>query len=68
MVRKALFVFVMLLGLAAIPRQAIAGCTTDLFDCYQRAARQDSFWYRFAEGLDCELDYAGCVRRRLTGF
>jgi hypothetical protein len=66
MVKKVLFALVVLAGFAA-PRPAMAGCTTDLLDCFGRAARQDSFWYRSAAGLDCELDYTDCVRRRIIG-
>jgi len=66
MVKKFVFLAVVLTGLAA-PRPAVAGCTTDLLDCYGRAARIDSFWYRSAAGLDCELDYTDCARRRLIG-
>jgi hypothetical protein len=58
-------------GLAAMPRAAAAdpgsGCTTTLADCYEAAAKIDSFWYRWAAGLDCELDYAECVRVKLVG-
>ena len=67
MVKKTVLALVVLAGFAAAPRQAIAGCTTDLGDCYERAAKIDSFWYRWAAGVDCELDYADCVRRRLIG-
>jgi hypothetical protein len=67
MVRKVLFVMVVLMGFAAVPQPAFAGCTVDLFSCYERAAREDSFWYRWAAGIDCELDYTDCVRRRLIG-
>ena len=67
MVKKLLFAFVVLTGLAATPRPALAGCTTDLADCYERAAKIDSFWYRWAAGLDCELDYTECVRIKLMG-
>jgi hypothetical protein len=66
MVKKVLFALVVLTGFAA-PRSAMAGCTTDLLDCFGRAAKSDSFWYRSAAGLDCELDYTDCVRRRLIG-
>jgi hypothetical protein len=45
----------------------MAGCFGDLADCYERASRVDSFWYRWAAGLDCEVDYADCLRRRLIG-
>ena len=48
-------------------REAKAGCFTDLADCYQRAANIDSFWYRWAAGLDCELDLVECTRQKLIG-
>ena len=67
MVKKILMAFVVLAGFAATPSPAIAGCTTDLGDCYARAAKVDSFWYRWAAGIDCELDYTECVRRKLIG-
>jgi hypothetical protein len=67
MVKKILLALVVITGFAATPRPALAGCTTDLADCYERASRVDSFWYRWAAGLDCELDYTDCVRRRLIG-
>jgi hypothetical protein len=57
---------VFLTGLAA-PRPALAGCTTDLADCYARAAKVDSFWYRWAAGIDCELEYTDCVRQKIFG-
>jgi hypothetical protein len=67
MVKKILFVAIILMGFVAIPRQAMAGCTTDLADCYVAAAQIDSAWYRWAAGLDCELDFAECVRIKLVG-
>jgi hypothetical protein len=67
MVKKILFAMVVLMGIAAVPRSAFAGCTVDLIDCYGRAAKEDGFWMRSAMGLDCELDYADCVRRKLLG-
>jgi hypothetical protein len=67
MVKKTVFAFVVLVGLAAVPQPAFAGCTTDLGDCYLRAAKIDSFWYRWATGIDCELDYTDCVRRHVIG-
>ena len=51
----------------AQPLYASAGCTTGLADCYQRAANIDSFWYRWAAGLDCELDFVECARIKLIG-
>jgi hypothetical protein len=68
MVKKTLLALVVLAGFAGAPRPAIAGgCTTDLLDCYTAAAKIDSFWYRWAGGLDCELNYTDCVRRRVIG-
>ena len=67
MVKKLLLSAIVLTGFMAVPRTAMAGCTIELLDCYGRAARIDNFWYRSAAGLDCELDYAGCVRQRLIG-
>jgi hypothetical protein len=67
MLKKILFGVILLAGFAAAPRPAFAGCTTDLADCYERAAQIDSFWYRWAAGLDCELDYTECVRIKLVG-
>ena len=67
MVKKMLFVLIVLGGFLADARPALAGCTTALGDCYQEAAQVDSFWYRWAAGLDCELDYAECVRIKLVG-
>ena len=68
MVKKMLMTLAVIASCLAAERPALAGCTTDLADCYVRAARVDSFWYRWATGLDCELDYVGCVRTRLKGL
>lgn len=67
MVKKVLLTLVVLAGLVAVPRSAMAGCTVQLAECYEAAAKIDSFWYRWAAGLDCELDYAECVRIKLIG-
>jgi 4-amino-4-deoxy-L-arabinose transferase-like glycosyltransferase len=67
MVKKVLLGAIVLLGFIAVPRPAMAGCTTNLLDCYYRAAKVDDFWYRWASGLDCELSYTDCVRRALIG-
>jgi hypothetical protein len=67
MVKKIVLTVVVLAGSFAAPRPASAGCTTNLADCFTAAAKIDSFWYRWAAGLDCELDYAECVRIKLIG-
>ncbi|HEX5475612.1 MAG TPA: hypothetical protein VFX12_13215 [Vicinamibacterales bacterium] len=55
------------MALVSAPRTSLAGCTTRLADCYVRSAKVDSFWYRWASGLDCELDYVECARVKLIG-
>jgi hypothetical protein len=67
MVKKVLLSAVVLMGCMAVPRAAMAGCGGDLLDCYTAAAQIDNFWYRSAAGLDCELQYAGCIRLVLIG-
>jgi len=70
MVKKGLISVLVLACFVAAPRPAMAlmaGCASDLLDCYTRAANIDSFWYRTAAGLDCELDFADCARQRLIG-
>ena len=52
---------------SARPGYANLGCATGLAGCYQRAAGVDSFWYRWAAGLDCELDFVECARIKLIG-
>ena len=67
MLKKTLFALVVLTGFLGSARPAMAGCTLALVRCYERAAREDGFWIRWVEGLDCELEYTGCVRRVLLG-
>ena len=67
MVKKILLAAFVLTGVAASPQPVLAGCTTALADCYVEAAKIDSLWYRWAAGLDCELDYVECVRVKLIG-
>jgi len=63
----------MVLGLFTIAsfssavRPADAGCATTLADCFYRAADVDSFWYRWASGIDCELDFIECARIKIMG-
>ena len=68
MVKKTLMTLAVIAGCLAAPRPAMAGCTTTLADCYLAAAKIDSFWSRWAAGLDCELDYTECVRIKLVGM
>jgi hypothetical protein len=67
MVKKIVLALVVFTGAVAVPRQAMAGCATTLADCYVAAAKVDGFWYRWAAGLDCELDFVECTREKLIG-
>ena len=67
MVKKILSAAFVLAGLVASPQPVFAGCTTALADCYVVASKIESFWYRWAAGIDCELDYVECVRVKLIG-
>lgn len=49
-------------------RTTLAGCFLDLEACYYRAARLDSWVDRWLAGLDCELDFAACIRQRIGGW
>lgn len=52
---------------AGFVRPADARCATGILECYQRAANIESFWYRWAAGVDCELDFVECTRVKLVG-
>jgi hypothetical protein len=67
MVKKTVLALAVVAGFAAVPSNAFAGCTIELGDCYVRAAKESSLLRMWAAGLDCELDYTDCVRRRLIG-
>ena len=67
MVKNVLLSALVMMALVVAPRPAKAGCNTDLLDCYARAATIDSFWYRTAAALNCELDFADCLRLALVG-
>jgi hypothetical protein len=43
-------------------------CFTNLSNCYLRAALVDGIWMRFSAGMDCELDFASCLREDLAGW
>ena len=67
MVTKILLTALVLVGAVAVPRPAMASCNTAMLQCFEAAAKIDSFWYRWAAGLDCELNYIECTRIKLIG-
>jgi hypothetical protein len=70
MVKKMLVAVVIISGVLAMPSPATAAadrCVTTFGRCMEAAAKVDSFWYRWAAGLDCELDFTECVRIKLIG-
>ena len=54
-------------ALTSAVRTADARCATGLADCYYSAANVDSFWYRWAAGIDCELNFIECSRIKIMG-
>ena len=67
MVTKILLTALVLVGAVAVPRPAMAVCNTQMLQCFEAAAKIESFWYRWAAGLDCELNYAECIRIKIIG-
>ncbi len=72
--RKIVLLLFLVLGLSALSTPALAfdehdghGCATELGHCWERAAQIESFWYRWAAGLDCELDFIECARIKIIG-
>lgn len=43
------------------------GCFVRLRDCYYRAAKESYWGDMWLRGLDCELEFVDCVRRRVIG-
>lgn len=73
--RKVVLVMLLAIALSAVTSgTALAfdetekkGCTWTLFECFEAAAQIESFWYRTAAALDCELDYIECARIKIMG-
>ena len=42
-------------------------CRAGLRECFFRAALESNYWYMWRKGLDCEVDFADCVRHVLLG-
>jgi hypothetical protein len=68
--RKGFLSLLVLTGLMLLvdARAARAGCVMDLWTCYHRAARYDTWWERTFAGIDCELDFTECTRRKIGGW
>lgn len=65
--KKLLVVLMLGAAMSAAPTAAFAGCFEDLGDCYNEAAKIDSWVSRWLAGLDCELDFIECTRIKLVG-
>ena len=65
--KKLLLTLSVAAALNAVPTPAIAGCTDELAACFYRVAARDSFMSRWTGGIDCELDYVECARRKILG-
>jgi hypothetical protein len=57
----------MLLAVASTTAHAAnpAACTVTLIGCYDRAAQYPTFLLRAAAGIDCDINFAACVRAAL---
>jgi hypothetical protein len=73
--RKIVLLLFLVLALTAVSTPALAfddehddhGCATELGHCFESAAQIESFWYRWAAGIDCELDFIECARIKIFG-
>jgi hypothetical protein len=65
--KKVILVLLLAAGIGAVPTAAVAGCFTELSDCYYEAAKKSSWIERWLAGLDCELDFIECTRKKLIG-
>ena len=63
--KKVLFVLLLTASINAVPSPAYAGCFEDLANCFQQAATRDSWLSRWLAGLDCELDFVECTRKKI---
>jgi hypothetical protein len=55
------------IGIGGRTASAEDGCFISLRDCYYVAAREEHWGDRWLRGLDCELDFVECARRKLVG-
>lgn len=75
MLKKVLLSTIAAIACLALPAAASAlepdaepeGCATSLLGCYEKASKIDNFWYRWAAGIDCELNFTSCARQRILG-
>lgn len=64
-------ILAMLTGLLLVsgtePAAAQARCAQDLRDCYIRASHIRYWGEMWLAGIDCELDFVDCARRKIIG-
>lgn len=48
-------------------KPASAGCFNNLRICYQGAANQMDWLSLWMAGMECEFDFAECIRRSIVG-
>jgi hypothetical protein len=48
-------------------KPASAGCFTQLRSCYVVAANEMDWFSMWLSGMNCEFDWAECIRRELVG-
>ena len=67
MVKKSILTLLVFAWLVAVPRSAIADCSSRFWDCARAAYAVPGFWGWYAAQIDCELDYIECERIALIG-
>jgi hypothetical protein len=66
-VSKSLGLALISVGAFAVPQSAQAGCAQTYRICMINASDLETFWERTAAGVDCGIEFAGCVRRAVFG-
>lgn len=66
--KKMVFVLLVAVGLAGLPTNAFAGCADDLGACFYKVAGRKGFWKTLTGGIDCELDFIECARKKVLGY
>lgn len=65
--KKVLLVLFLAAAINAVPAAAYADCFGELAQCFNEAAKIDSWIGRWLAGLDCELNFVECTRIKLIG-
>lgn len=65
--KKIVLTLIVFVWLVAVPRSAMADCSSQFWNCAKAAYEIPDFWSWYAAQIDCELDYVECQRIALIG-